>query len=348
MPGLATKAAALDVHWESAIGDHVIGLCWSPGGSRVAAAPVTGPLAIYCGDTGERKLDFAGHGFGTAQVAWSPASKAPVLASCGQDGCIRIWDAAAGRQLAELKGGADWVEHLAWSRTGQYLATAAGRKLRMWNLSDPAQPELLHDYDEHASTIAGIQWKPGADELAACGYNGLTFWSPTQHTMLRRFDWKGSMLTLAWSPDAKYIATGNQDSTVQFWMMGTGKELQMWGYRAKIRELAWDQKSRYLATGGSSVAVVWDCSGKGPSGSKPLLLEFHQRLLTQLKFQEEGGLLASGCDEGLVAVWRPGKDPKPLATAYLATGVSQLAWSPSGRRLAVGTEDGSVQILRAP
>ena len=348
MPGLAAKAPALDVHWESIISDHVIGLCWSPGGSRIAAAAVSGPLAVYCANTGERKFDLPGHGFGTTQLAWSPASQAPILASCGQDGRIRIWDTVAGRELAVLEGGAEWVEHLAWSRTGEYLATAAGRRLRMWDLRAPAAPQLLHGYDEHPSTIAGIQWNPGADELAACGYNGLTFWSPAQKTMLRRFDWKGSMLTLAWSPDAKYIATGNQDSTVQFWMMGTGKELQMWGYPAKIRELAWDPKSRYLATGGSSVAVVWDCSGKGPAGSKPTMLQFHDRLLRQLTFQNEGNLLASGCDEGLVAVWRLGKEANPLATAYLNGSIAQLAWSPSGRRLAVGTGHGVIQILRTP
>lgn len=346
MPGLATKAQALDPHWTAALDDHIIGLGWSSGGSRIAAASVSGPIAVHCADTGERKFVLDGHGFGTTRMAWSPAGN--VLASCGQDGYLRLWDAIHGRLFAAREGGATWVEHLAWSRTGEYLATAAGRRLRMWDVRDPAAPQLLHDYDEHPSTIAGIAWKPGTDELAACGYNGLTFWSPTQRTMLRRFDWKGSMLTLAWSPDAKYIATGNQDSTVQFWVMATGKELQMWGYRAKIRELAWDPKSRYLATGGAPVAVVWDCSGKGPSGTKPLMLEFHQRLLSQLTFQAEGNLLASGCEEGLVAVWRPGKETKPLATAYLEGGVSQLAWSPSGRRLAVGTGQGEIQILRAP
>ena len=348
MPGVATKSPALEVNWASSIDDHVIALRWSPGGSRIAAASVSGPVAIYCADTGERKLDLAGHRFGTAQVEWSPAGGAPLLASCGQDGLIRIWDATSGRELAALEGGCAWVDHLAWSRQGNFLASAAGRKLRLWDLRDPAEPRLLHDYHEHASTIAAIAWKPGVDELAACGYNGLTFWSPASATMLRRFDWKGSMLTLAWSPDGKYIATGNQDSTVQFWMMGTGKELQMWGYRSKIRELAWDQRSRYLATGGSSVAVVWDCSGKGHSGSKPLMLDFHQRLLTQLVFQSEGNLLASGCDEGLVAVWRPGKEPRPLATAYLSSAISQLSWSPANRRLAAGTADGTLQILRSP
>ena len=156
------------------------------------------------------------------------------------------------------------------------------------------------------------------------------------------------MLALVWSPDGKYISTGNQDSTIQFWIVESGKELHMSGYNAKIRELAWDCRSRFLASGGSATVVVWDCSGKGPSGTKPYLLDYHSTLLTQLRFQSQGTLLASACQEGLVAIWRPGKDPRPLATAHAGSKVTQLAWAPTNKRLAVASAAGRVSVLRSP
>ncbi len=111
---------------------------------------------------------------------------------------------------------------------------------------------------------------------------------------MARFAWKGSILTLAWSPDGRYLVHGDQDATVHFWVLASGKDYQMWGYPTKVRELAWDHTSRYLATGGGPVVVVWDYAGKGPQSSKPLMLEAHEDFLSALAFQHTGPLLASG------------------------------------------------------
>jgi WD40 repeat protein len=230
------------------------------------------------------------------------------------------------------------------------MASAAGKFLRLWDYRQGRlSTDLMRCFPPQVSTIASIGWKPGkSDILATCGYNGLSFWSQEKSDPLQTFPWKGSMLTLAWSPDGKFIATGNQDSTIQFWNIATGKELRMWGYPSKITALSWDCRSRYLASGGSATPVVWDCSGKGPANTKPITLDFHSTLLTQLAFQPEGSILASGCQEGLVATWRPGKSELPLATAHLGHGITRFAWSASNNRLAVGTASGEVHILRAP
>lgn len=338
MFGLSKAAVRPELasRWEHNIGDFVNSLSWSPDGRILAAASVSGPIFLIDAESGQLITRLAGHGFGTMQVGWS--AQGHRLASAGQDGKARLWDPQTGQELAALDGGSAWVERLAWSPRGDHLATAAGRRLRLWS----ADGQLQQDWPLQNATIADIAWNPRQNVLASCGYNGLSFWAPDSPQETRRFDWKGSMLVLSWSPDAKYIATGNQDSTIQFWIMATGKELHMWGYPAKIRELSWDARSRYLASGGAASVVVWDCSGKGPAGTKPITLDFHERLLTQLAFQKEGSLLASGCEEGLVAIWRPGKSEEPIATAHLGSAIGQLSWSPQHKTLAAGSALGRV------
>ena len=44
--------------------------------------------------------------------------------------------------------------------------------------------------------------------------------------------------------------------------------------------------------------VIWDCSGKGPAGTRPIQLEAHDTLLSALEYQHKGNLLASGCHNG--------------------------------------------------
>jgi WD40 repeat protein len=153
-------------------------------------------------------------------------------------------------------------------------------------------------------------------------------------------------LIVTWSPDGCYLVHGDQDATVHFWVLASGKDYQMWGYPTKVRELAWDHTSRHLATGGGPVVVVWDYAGKGPQSSKPLMLEAHEDFLSALAFQHAGPLLASGGIDGRVVVWQPGQARQALTQNVFEAGITQLAWSPDDQVLALGSEVGTVVVLR--
>jgi WD40 repeat protein len=333
------------VQWQAEISDHVIALTWSPDGRWLAAAAVSGPISLFDGATGQCTAVLAGHTLGTTSLSWHADSTC--LASAGQDGLVRLWDASTGRERQALDAGAPWVEGVTWSPTGTLLATAAGRTLRLWD----AAGCLLQQYPAHASTIAALQWAPGtvrvrraAAVLATAAYGTVTLWTPERTMPLAQFAWKGSVLALAWSPDGRYLVHGDQDATVHFWVVASGRDYQMWGYPTKVRELAWEHTSRYLATGGGPVVVVWDYTGKGPQGSKPLMLEAHEDFLSALAFQHAGPLLASGGIDGRVVVWQPGKTRQPLTQNLLGTGITQVAWSPDDQALAMGSETGTVMV----
>jgi WD40 repeat protein len=341
VPGVATKPRDLAGVWASKIGDCVQALRWSSDGRFLAAASVSGPVHVFDAASGLEIVTLPGHEFGTASISWKPGEN--VFATAGQDGKLRIWNLDTPSRNLACEGGAPWVDHVVWSASGRFLASTAGRKLRLWS----PEGELLREYPDHPSTIADVVWKPGSEEVTTASYGTVQFFATDSEEPLKKFSWKGSMLKLAWSPDGKALATGNQDSTVHFWFVVTGKDLHMWGYPAKIRELAWDAKSRFLATGGSSTVVVWDCSGKGPANTKPLTFEFHDKLLSQLTFQHRGPLLASGCGSGIVALWNVEKKSSALAAVWLDGPVSQLAWSPDDRWLAAGDESGSVRLFHS-
>jgi WD40 repeat protein len=321
--------------WDAQIDGHVVSLAWS-GQGVIAAASADGPITLFDAKTGQVRHNLPGHGFGTAFVSWSLDGLH--LASAGQDGKVRLWDPNSGTQIRELAGGAAWVERVAWCPTANILASAAGKKLRLWNLDG----EMLRAYPDHPSTIADIQWKPNDAILASAGYGKLFLWSPEQQAAVREFDWNGSMLAVAWSPDCAYIAVGGQDCTVHFWVLKTGEDLQMAGYPTKVRELAWDPTSRFLATGGGPASCVWDFSGEGPAGTTPIQLDAHKDNISCLTYQHKGDILASGGDDGLVALWQPSKQAGSLALAKRAAPISQLAWSHDDQRLAVGTAEGGV------
>jgi len=344
MPGLIerqTIAPAIPQIWRSSLDESAVSADWSASGAWLAAVSASGTVCVFDAANGSCLQQLPAHRFGATQIVWHPQHAR--FATAGQDGFVRLWEARLDGLVRELDCGAEWVEHIAWSGSGRLLATAAGRKLKVWT----KEGELIREYPEHPNTIAAIAWKTGTEELASACYGQLQFWTPEQSEALRTFSWKGSMLSLAWSPDGRYLCHGNQDATVHFWIVKTGTELQMWGYPTKVRELAWDHRSRYLATGGGSSITVWDCSGKGPANTKPTVLNFHQSPVTHFAYQRTGGVLASGCDRGQLALWKPSKRTEPDAIADLSASITGISWSPDDSLFAAIAGDGSVAVYSA-
>lgn len=343
MPGVAPTGKTLRGIWRAeVVGDHVIALVWSPNGKMLAAASISGPVFILDGKTGVVLHELSGHGFGTTALSWNPSST--LLASAGQDGHARLWDAISGTEVAALRAGSSWVECIAFSPTTDVVITGAGKKLCAWNTNG----ELLRQYTDFSSTIADVKWSQKGDTVAIAHYGGTSLYTPYTAEAPRKFEWQGSTLKLAWSPDGKYIATGDQDSTVHFWITATGADLRMWGYQTKVLELSWDARSRFLATGGGEQVIVWDCAGKGPENTRPLMLQGHNALIKTLAFQPQGPLLASGGLDGQVFVWHPKKGERALASSVFAAGIAQVAWSPVDDRLAIGDENGLVVVAGIP
>jgi WD domain, G-beta repeat len=333
-----TQPPILKQRWQASMGDHVIALAWSSHGSTLAAASVAGPITLFDTASGAVQHTLPGHGFGTAALAWQPGGK--LLASAGQDGKVRFWDSQTGSEAAVVEGGSAWVEQLAWHPGGAQLLSAAGKKLRLWD----SRGELIRNYPDQDATIAAVAWLPKGKEFVSACYGGVSFWSPENESLKRRMEWKGSILALAVSPDGQYIAGGGQDASVHFWYVKNGKDLAMTGYPRKVQEISWDTGSQFLATGGGNLVTIWDCSGKGPAGSKPLSYELHVNPVSSLSFQNKGALLASACGDGIIALWYPGVWKKALAVTQFSEGVARLSWKPGDDRFAVGGAAGAVAV----
>ncbi len=337
---LAARRPDPVVAWSARLDDHVIDVQPSGDAELVAAASVSGPIALLDATTGLLRHALPGHGIGTTAIHWRPGRTE--LASVGQDGRVRLWNGGTGAQTAELEAGSSWVERVRWSPDGQSLAAAAGRRITLWT----ADGAVLAEWDDHPSTVTDIAWSPDGALLAATSYGGVTLWSVDSPEPVR-LEWTGSSLTLAWSPTGRHLATGDQDATVHFWIVARGSDLQMSGYPTKVRELAWDASGRHLATGGGSDATIWDCAPPGPAGSRPAIAEGDDSLVAALAAQHRGDLIAAGSEDGRVFLFRA-LAAADRGSVELGDGVSALAWCHDDRHLVAGTDSGGVTCLRLP
>jgi WD40 repeat protein len=343
----------LSKRWAAELDDYVIDLAWSPDGARIAAAAASGPIAVFSSDDGSKRHEFPGHDPGTNVLAWEPSSESAspasglgrALASGGQDGAVKFWDAAAGQHTATVKLGAGWVEHLAWGSST--LAAACGRKFALLN----GDGSTRHAFDEAAKTISALVWRPtlldsgtSANRLALAFFGGVRLIDADDYSILKEFPYANGIQALTWSPDGKWLVSGNQDPSVHLWIPDRDEELQMSGFEGKVKYLSFDSTSRWLATSGGRDVSVWDCSGAGPEGREPATLS-HETPVCAIAFQRSHGLLASAAKDGVVQLWSPERARPLRATIRLPAAATKLVWSSDDRLLAIGTEQGFLCVL---
>ncbi|HEY5228978.1 MAG TPA: WD40 repeat domain-containing protein, partial [Opitutaceae bacterium] len=242
----------LTKHWAGQLDDYVIDLAWAPDGTALAAASGAGPITIFSSTDGSRLHEFAGHDGGTNALSWKPSS--PILASGGQDGAVKLWDAAEGQHSATAPLGRSWVEHLSW-RPGDgaaTLAAAAGRKFAYLN----PDATVRHEFKEAPKTITAIAWHPKGACAAVAYFGGVCIWDGDDAVAQKEYPYGNGIHALTWSPDGRWLVSGNQDPSVHLWMPESDVELQMSGYETKVRQLSFDCASRWLATGGSQDCCV--------------------------------------------------------------------------------------------
>lgn len=335
--------------WQVELDESVATLAWSPTVDLLAVATLDGGVHLLDGAQGTDVGGPARHGADALALAWSPDGS--WLATGGADGRVHVTGRSgpAGGGSAEVGG---WVQALRWSRDGRHLAAAAGRSLVLLD----RDARLVRRWDDQPSTVTDVAWSRDGSRVAAAAYGGLRWHQVTdpRPDPVRTFAWRGSLLVVEVSPDGRWVASGNQDSSVHVWRLWSGEDAEMTGYPQKVDTLAFSADGRTMACGGTTDISLWDFTGRtGPIGRAPAMLEGHDDQISALAFQPAGPLLASGDREGALAVWRPARArtaTAPPAACYrhqLAGRVTGLSWSADGALLAAGSTDGTVTVLRA-
>lgn len=327
--------------WRAHAGDHVVACEWSRDGQHAVVGSIAGRLMLLERATSAVLWKAEAHAAGLAAADWHPVTSA--VATIGHDGRLCLWDGLTGTLTRTCAAAALWGMAVQWSADGRWLASAAGRAVQVWT----PEGDEHRTWPGHRATVADLVWHPSDAQLCAATYGGLVILAPDAQKPLRTLNWQGSSLVARWSPDGKYIVTGEQDSSVHFWITATGKDLQMTGYPGKVLELSWSPDSRWLATGGGREVCIWHCGGKGPKGTTPLVVSGHRDRVSAVAFHPDGRLLASGSDDGQVRMWRvDGADRcAPAGALDLGEPVSQLVWSPDGRDVLVGGARGAVWLV---
>ncbi len=325
--------------------DYVTVVTWSPCGERLAATSSAGEVILWeNGDILSLQLVTD-----TSIDCAAFSADGQFLATGGQDGQVKIW---RGQELiATLANAPAWVDKLAWSPTTNHLAFSIGTYVQIW---DANQQQVVTTLNFADSSPLGIGWRCDGKYLAVGGNRGIKVWeSAAWDDGAFELEMPTVSLTLAWSGDGKFLASGNMDRTISVYeseLIPTS-DPQPWimrGFPGKIRSCCWSDISTpigapLLATSSVEGVVVWEKSPDESIGWEARVLTNHVDVIQAIGFAPQSFLLASAANDGWLCLWNEAKQVSQVLTGA-EKGFASLAWHPQGKLLAAGGDRGEVLI----
>ncbi|NUS23269.1 MAG: hypothetical protein HOV92_03450 [Streptomyces sp.] len=279
-------------------------------------------------------------------VAFSPDGR--TIATGGDDGVVRLWDAATQRKIGTpLIGHNDGITSLAFGPGGRTLASSSfDGTARLWNVTDHQQ--IGAAFDARVGPTFAVALSPDGRTLLTGGGDdfSIRIWDVATRRRLGKPlggpAYGGA--ALSFSPDGRTFASGIDDD-LQLWDTSartpTGRALARDGHG--ISSIAFSTDGKTLAATDLDGSVrLWNTTTRAPIG-KPLIAD--HRGAESVAFSPDNTMLATAYDDGSVQLWDVVRHVPMGApfTGHTST-VWAVAFSPDGSTLASASNDTTVRL----
>lgn len=273
-------------------------------------------------------------------IAPAAREKAAVVASSGGG---KSGSADQVRRHLQLRPSGHHIYCMAFSPDGKMLVTGErDGHLRLW---DPDSGKAIGLW-QAAGIPRNMSFSADATRLSvAIQDEGVrSFEVPGGRTIASIKEYAAASYFSTWSPDGRFVAVAYHNSMCLWDGVGQAWAHKLSGGTGKIYAGCFSPDSSRLAAVDSDGKVfVWNIQ----TASLERAVRVPDRYATWVTYSPTDDLLAIGCTQGTVGLWRPATQEEPLYWKA-HEGATFVAFSPDGRVLATGSFDKAIHLWRIP
>jgi WD40 repeat protein len=273
---------------------------------------------------------------GIRSVAYSPDGSRIVTAS---GNAAQVWDIAAAREIAVLRGHESWVQQAAFSPDGLKVVTASGDKTaRFWDAATGKESGVLRG---HQSDVNSAVFSPDGSRIATAAggmfggdYTARIWDAGTAQEIAVLRGHKMVVWSVAFSPDGSRIVTLSWDGTARIWDAITFKEIAIMPIQTifgRFGAASFSPDGRQIVTSSQDTAHIWDSTTAKELAS----LQGSGSIASFAAFSPSGLLIVTASVDR-VRLW----DVATMSQiALLPQAAHHAAFSPDGSRLVTASGD---------
>lgn len=198
----------------------VVASAFHPQGKILATGSVDRTIQLWDTATGSQIRELAGHKSWVNSLAFSHAGDQ--LFSGSSDGTVRVWNLRDAEPLRVIDATPAEVRSIATSRDGRWLAAGIRYgQIKVWDLK--TWKEHL-SFKGHESDVWAVAFTP--DSATLVSGNGdwnrpghVKLWDVQNGHQTNTFQHTGEVLSLAVSPDGRFLAAGGGDNALRVWTL---------------------------------------------------------------------------------------------------------------------------------
>ncbi len=266
------------------------------------------------------------------------------FATGNQDTSVTVWDAFAGRVIANFAGNAGSINAAAFSPDSQLLAS--GSRGGVIRLLDVVAANEVRRWQAHEDGINALLFSADGKQLLTCSADQtIKVWDAATGNLTSTLKSHAREInSLCLSTDGKWLASGSADGIVKVWDTANWRELRsLTAHAAAVFTLTFSNDGKLLASGSADkTAKLWQSSDWQLSK-----MFTDSASIQSLNFSTDDKTLATGNSQAVISLWNVSTASIIRSLSGASGSANSLSFSEDGNRLVSAHEDGSLRIWDA-